>query len=119
MNRLALVRAGYSLLQLSTLPLLHRADRHAARSAVRAMGLRQLVQAAATASEPTPTALALGVEVDLLHAGSMIALAAASRRCRPAAVTEALAATALACAGTLAARQALSGSGGFRRADLC
>lgn len=112
MKRLSQVRAGYGLLQLASLPLLRGADHLAARRTVQVLGLRQLVQAAATAPAPSPAVLALGAEVDLLHAFSMIALAAVSRRYRCAAVSEALAAAALACAGTVAARQARAGPGG-------
>ena len=110
MNRLALVRAGYGLLQLGSLPLSRGTDAPAVRRTVRVLGLRQLVQAAVTAPTPSPAVLALGVEVDLLHAASMVALAAVRPRYRRAALAEALAATALACAGTIAARRARSAS---------
>ena len=126
MNRLALVRAGYGLLQLASLPLSRGTDRPVMRRTVQVLGLRQLVQAAATAASPSPEVLALGVEVDLLHAASMVALAAVRRRYRRAALAEALAATALACAGTIAARRARFAPGlgsepearGFRRLDV-
>ncbi|MFC1413500.1 hypothetical protein ACEZCY_29665 [Streptacidiphilus sp. N1-12] len=106
-NRFALTRAGYGLLQLACAPALFRgADRSAARAALRVLGLRQLVQAAATVSAPTPGVLGLGTGVDLLHAASMAALAGVSRRYRGVALPETLAATALALAGTVAAGQA-------------
>jgi hypothetical protein len=69
-----------------------------ARQVARILGIRHLTQAAVTARNPGPEVVALGVIVDLLHAASMFAFAAAVPDLRRAELADALAATALAVA---------------------
>ncbi len=70
-----------------------------ARRVARVLGVRHLTQAALTAWNSGPEVVALGVVVDLLHAASMFALAAAAgQSLRRAELADALAATALAVA---------------------
>jgi hypothetical protein len=69
-----------------------------ARRVARVLGARHLIQAAVTALNPGPEVVALGVVVDLLHAASMFAFAAAVPDLRDAELADALAATALAVA---------------------
>jgi hypothetical protein len=69
-----------------------------ARRVARILGVRHLAQAAITALNPGPEIVALGVVVDLLHAASMFAFAAAVPDLRRAELADALAATALAVA---------------------
>jgi hypothetical protein len=69
-----------------------------ARQVARVLGVRHLAQAAISALNPGPEVVALGVVVDLLHAASMFAFAAAVPDLRRAEFADALAATALAVA---------------------
>jgi hypothetical protein len=69
-----------------------------ARRVARILGVRHLAQAAVTALNPGPEVVALGVVVDLLHAASMFAFAAAVPDLRRAELADALAASALAVA---------------------
>jgi hypothetical protein len=70
-----------------------------ARQVARVLGVRHLAQAAVTVVNSGPEVVALGVVVDLLHAASMFAFAAAAgQSLRRAELTDALAATALAIA---------------------
>lgn len=69
-----------------------------ARRVARVLGVRHLTQAAITACNSGPEVVALGVVVDLVHAASMFALAAAGQSLRRAELADALAATALAVA---------------------
>ena len=69
-----------------------------ARQIARVLGARHLAQAAITVLNPGPEVVALGVVVDLLHAASMFAFAAAVPDLRRAELADALAATALAVA---------------------
>jgi len=69
-----------------------------ARRVARVLGLRHLAQAAVTAWAPGPEVADVGAVIDLLHAASMFALAAADQSLRRAELTDALAATALAVA---------------------
>jgi len=69
-----------------------------ARQVARILGVRHLAQAAVTALNPGPEVVAVGVVVDLLHAASMFAFAAAVPDLRDAELADALAATALAIA---------------------
>jgi hypothetical protein len=69
-----------------------------ARQVARVLGVRHLAQAAISALNPGPEVVALGVVVDLLHAASMFAFAAAVPDLRRAELADALAATALAIA---------------------
>lgn len=102
----ALTRAGYGLLQIAYAGVrLGKEESTAARRTVRVLGARQIVQAAVTGPAPTRTLLTLGVGVDLLHAASMLALAACRPRWRRVALGEAVAASALAVAGAASARR--------------
>jgi hypothetical protein len=76
---LELVRGGYGALQLAApgmvaRALLNRRLDTRARTLSRVLGARQLAQALASGGSPSCPVLALGVEVDLLHGGSMVAL---------------------------------------------
>ena len=75
------------------------------RIVVRALGARQVVQAAASQPAPTAPVLALGAGVDLLHAATMLAVAVAApgKRRRRAALIETAAALGFAVAGASAA----------------
>jgi hypothetical protein len=87
-------------------PLLARAGGRPAspraRAVARVLGLRQLGQAALGAARPEPAALAAGAVVDLAHAASMVALAAADSRVRRICLLDGLVATGLAAAGIIA-----------------
>lgn len=72
----------------------------------RVLGMRQLLQATATSGPADAAVLALGAELDLAHAASMVALAVACPRWRRAAVVEAVVATGFAAAGIVLARRA-------------
>ena len=65
-------------------------------------GARHLIQAALTALAPKPTVLAVGGQVDAVHAASMLLLAAVSRAGRRAALTDALTEAAFTAAGSSA-----------------
>lgn len=102
---LQVARAGYGgALLLVPGPMLrlcsgHPADRRS-RNVARVLGVRHLVQAAATAGiGPSAELLALGAAVDITHAASMAALALADRRVRRVTLTDALVETAFAAAG--------------------
>ena len=107
---LCVIRGCYGALQLTSPTLLSgrllrvRLDARG-QALTRVLGARQLAQAVASGPAPGYPVLAVGVEADLLHAASMLALALAGRR-RRATFTDALIATAFALAGALAARQA-------------
>jgi hypothetical protein len=107
---LYVVRGGYGALQLISPTLVSgwlrcRLDARG-QSVARVLGARQLTQALASGPVPGYPVLAVGVEVDLLHAVSMLALALADQRRRPA-FTDALIAGAFSLAGALAAREAV------------
>jgi hypothetical protein len=96
---LTVIRGGYGVMQLASptvasglLARTHLDNR--GQAVARALGARQLAQALASGPEPSFPVLAVGVEIDLLHAASMLALALGRRR-RPPAL-----------AGVLAAREA-------------
>jgi hypothetical protein len=104
------IRGGYGALQLTNPTvvsgrLLRRGLDVRGQGVTRVLGARQLAQALVSGPAPSYPVLAVGVEVDLLHAASMLALALAGRR-RRAAFTDALIAGAFALAGTIAAREA-------------
>lgn len=106
---LELVRGGYGALQLAApglvaAQLLGSRPDAPARAVGRVLGARQLTQALASGASPSYPVLALGVEVDLLHAGSMVALGIVDRRRRRLALLDALIASSFAVAGALAAR---------------
>ena len=103
MSALPAVRAGYGLVELTiasrpagVLP----GDRRGppGRLVAQVAGARYLAQAILVGPAPTAAVLALGVEVDLLHAASMIGLAIANRRHRRAGLTDAAAAACFATA---------------------
>jgi hypothetical protein len=98
-----LARAGYgAALLCAPGPMIGvvtgRPPSRRARRVARILGIRHLAQAAITALNPGPEVVALGVIVDLLHATSMFAFAAAVPDLRDAELVDALAATALAVA---------------------
>ena len=70
-----------------------------ARRVARVLGLRHLAQAAVTAWAPGPGLVTAGAAIDVCHAVSMLALAAASRPLRRAELADGLAAATLAVAG--------------------
>jgi hypothetical protein len=84
-----------------------------ARAVVRVLGARHLIQAAVTAMVPNAAVLTAGAQVDLAHAASMLALAAADRPLRRAGLADAVTAAMFATAGTAGARARRS------RADAC
>jgi hypothetical protein len=67
-----------------------------ARRVARVLGIRHLAQAAITAWAPGPGLVAAGAAIDVCHAASMLALAAANRPLRRAGLADALAAATLA-----------------------
>jgi hypothetical protein len=108
---LSSARAGYGVIQLglpvcSAEQLLGGPLDQWASLAVRLLGARQLSQAVLSGAAPSKAVLALGVEVDTLHALSMAALAAGDRRWRRAAGASALSAAAFALGGVVATRHA-------------
>ena len=108
---LGAVRGVYGALQLAAPALvsdrlLGRPLDTRERVIARILGARQLAQAMASGRQPGYPVLALGVEVDLLHAVSMLGLGAADRSRRRTAFTDTLIAASFAAAGTLAARTA-------------
>ena len=62
---------------------------HRARVVARVLGARHVVQGCVSAAAPDAVVLALGAEVDLLHAASMVALAVVDRRRRRIALADA------------------------------
>jgi hypothetical protein len=90
-----------------------------ARRVARVLGIRHLAQAAITAWAPGPGMVAAGAAIDVCHAVSMLALAAASRPLRRAELADGLAAATLAVAApavTLTRRGSIRGlrAGGGR-----
>lgn len=77
------------------------------RRVAQLLGARHLAQAAITAFVPVPEMFALGAGVDVVHAGSMVVLAAADPVARHAALTDAAAETIFAAAGCSAATTAV------------
>jgi hypothetical protein len=69
-----------------------------ARRVARVLGLRHVAQAAVTAWAPERKVIAAGTAIDLCHAASMFAVAAARTPLRRAELTDALVATTLAVA---------------------
>jgi len=76
-----------------------------ARATARVLGARHLTQAALTAAAPGAVALATGAVADLAHCVSMLAIALADQRLRPAALAD----------GTVAALFAAAGAAGASR----
>lgn len=75
------------------------------RVVVRLLGARHLAQAVVTGVRPGPLPLALGAEVDVVHAASMLGLATVARSQRRSGVVDAAVATAFAVAGTALTRR--------------
>jgi hypothetical protein len=102
------VRATFGALQLLAPDLLtdrvlnRRLDSRA-RTVSRLLGARHLTQALASGRAPTTAVLALGAEVDLLHAVTSIALGIIDRRRRRVALADAFVASTFAVAGVLVA----------------
>jgi hypothetical protein len=90
-----------------------RPSRRACRVA-QVLGTRHLIQAALTAAAPEPAVLAIGGQVDAVHAASMLLLAAVSRAGRRAALTDALTEAAFAAAGFSASGGGLAARGQVR-----
>lgn len=95
----ALVLAPGPVIRLAT----GRFPGRRARRVARVLGARHLIQAAVSSLAPLPGVLAAGAAVDAVHAASMVALAAADRGSRRAALTDALTESFLAVAGISAA----------------
>jgi hypothetical protein len=76
------------------------------------LGIRHLAQAATTAWAPIPEVAAVGTVIDLCHAASMLALAAARQPLRRAELADACAAAALAVAEAARQRGVSPASGG-------
>ena len=98
-----LARAGYgAALLCAPGPLIRgctgQAPSLSARRVARVLGIRHLAQAAIAAWAPGPEMVAVGSVVDLCHAASMLAFAAASRPLRRAELADALVAATLAVA---------------------
>jgi hypothetical protein len=124
MNTLGPIRAGVGLLELSApwlgAPVLGESMGSGARMAAGVLGARQFVQALVSGAQPSRSVLALGAELDTLHAASMVAVSVLDRRLRRAAGVDALVATLLAVVGMCAARRTTgwstpSRSGGLGR----
>ena len=81
-----------------------------------ALGIRNLAQAAVCAAAPPPAVRGIGVGADLLHAASMLTVAAVSRRRRRAALTQAGAALAFAAVGAALVRRPPQATGHRLRA---
>jgi hypothetical protein len=79
-------------------------DRRAS-TLVRILGLRQLIEAVVAAGIPSPLTLKISGVVDALHAGSMLALAAADDRRRKIALADAALAGSLCAAAWAQARR--------------
>ncbi len=103
-RELQMIRVGYGtalvLLPGTTIFLATgRLPGKRARRVAQVLGVRHLAQAALTAAAPRPGVFAIGWQVDAVHAASMLLLAAVSRACRSAALTDALTEAAFAAAG--------------------
>jgi hypothetical protein len=110
-RRLQLTRAGYGAALvmapgLVTYLATGRFPGRRGRRVAQLLGTRHLVQAAVTAFVPVADVFELGAEVDAVHAGSMLALAAADPAARPAALTDTLAEALFAAAGFSCGRAA-------------
>jgi len=105
------LRGAYGALLRSPEPVLRRYAGHppdvATRRVGRVLGLRQLAQASLTAGAVGPVVHALGLQVDLAHAASMLGLAAAEPRYRRTAMCDAATAGAFAAAGAALIRRRL------------
>ena len=75
------------------------------RVVVRLLGVRHLAQAVVTGVRPGPLPIALGAEVDVVHAASMLGVAAMARSQRRPGVVDATVAMAFAVAGAALTRR--------------
>lgn len=97
-------RAGYGL-ALFLIPgrtaglVVHRPLGRGARAVVRVLGLREIVQASTCAPRPTRAVSTVGLGVDVLHASTMLILAAASPTWRRSALVSAMVASTFALLG--------------------
>lgn len=107
-SRFAALRVGYAaLLLLAPDPVIglytgHRAD-PLTRAVIRLLGSRHLIQGILTGGTPSAHVLALGVQVDLAHAASMLGLAVLNQRRRRAGLIDAAVAGSFAIAGAVVA----------------
>ncbi len=104
-----LARAGYgAALLFAPAPMIRvctgRSPSLRARRVARVLGVRHLAQAAITARAQRPEKITAGSVIDLCHAASMLAFAAASQSLRRAELADALVAAALAVAEPASAR---------------
>ena len=104
-----LARAGYgAALLCAPGPMIRvctgRSPSLRARRVARVLGIRHLAQAAVTAWAQGPEMVAVGSVIDLGHAASMLAFAAASQSFRRAELADAVVAAALAVAEPASAR---------------
>ncbi|MDN5795069.1 MAG: hypothetical protein L0H79_04880 [Intrasporangium sp.] len=104
-----MARAGYGIVVLAWPDrvaggLLRRGLGPRERVVARVLASRQLVQALGSGARPGYPVLALGAQVDLAHAVSMLGLGLLNRRHRRAALSDAVIAAGFALAGRLAAR---------------
>ncbi|QMU69324.1 hypothetical protein [Streptacidiphilus sp. P02-A3a] len=99
---LQLTRTGYGLALLVDPPRGHPGFGRPLRLL---LGARNLAQAAVCAAVPTPAVRGVGVGVDLLHAASMLTVAARAHRYRHPALAQAGAALAFAAAGAALGRR--------------
>ena len=103
-SALTVVRAGYGAALLLASGRMIRlvsgrpADRRT-RRVVRLLGARHVAQAVVTGVRPGPLPIALGAEVDVVHAASMLGVAAIARSQRRSGVVDAAVAAAFAVAG--------------------
>jgi hypothetical protein len=98
------IRAGYgAALLLATDRMIRlvtgRPAKSRTRIVVRLLGVRHLAQAVAAGLRPSTLLLALGAEVDLAHAASMLGVAALAPSQRRAGIADAVVAVAFAAAG--------------------
>ncbi|MGH3549850.1 MAG: hypothetical protein ACRDQU_17420 [Pseudonocardiaceae bacterium] len=102
------LRTGYgAVLVLAPDPVIrlftgHRSDQPT-RAVARGLGARQVVQGLLCAGAPGRAALALGVEADLVHAASMVGLAAVDQAHRRAGLVDAVCAGSFGVAGLVLA----------------
>lgn len=113
-NRFAALRVGYAALLLAAPePVIglctgHRAD-PPTRAVTRLLGSRHLIHGILTGGTPSALVLALGVEVDLAHAASMLGLAVLDQQRRRAGLIDAAVAGSFALAGAVLAARAPAG----------
>jgi hypothetical protein len=114
-SALAMVRGGYgAALLLATGRMIRlvtgRPPDQRTRVVVRVLGVRHLAQAVVTGVRPGPLPIAVGVEVDAVHAASMLGLAAMTRSQRRCGLVDAAVAMAFALAGAALTRRMMTGT---------